>query len=44
MVFGHFEPSWTQMSPCKLQKGLEIGNFGADSAAQEGQLGMRVEG
>ena len=32
------------MSPCKLQKSLEIGKFGIGIAAQEGPQGMRVEG
>ena len=39
MFYGHFEPFWTYVSPCKLKKGLKMGNFGIDSATQEGLRG-----
>ena len=41
---GHFEPSWTHMSPCKPPKSPEIGNFGTNNTTQEGPRGMQVEG
>ena len=44
MVKGHFQPSWTHVSVCKLKKSLEIAHLGIDSAAQEGVRAMRVEG
>ena len=38
VVKGYCEPSWTHVSPCKLQKSLEMGNCGVN-VATEGGLG-----
>ena len=39
MSLERVEPTWTHLSPCKLQNSLEMGNFGTDSAARGGSGG-----
>ena len=44
MSLERVEPFWFHMSTYKLQKSLEMGNFGIDRAAKGDQGGMRGRG